>query len=495
MKETDTQNIIHDSFDHSKFTKMFYGSELGTNLSTHAGEYSQYPELTQDMFYSMYKYAPQFSDQNAVNQNYHLNRNLIQKSMETQAYSQLRAYTRLNDVSASIAAATLTENIVQENADIINQMKKQQKQINEQRKILKKINDEFKNMGQQQQTYQNQQIRQHLKERMGEIMEQINSLKQQQQQAGEGMSIMGAMQNTLDSINAQEEMMESMGRGSGGGSLQRTTIEDRMKFSKLFLSNKKFQKLVKLLGRMKRLAEKKQKQKTKNSIETIADIITSNRIESVLSSELLYLTDPDLQILFDKKFIESELLTYEFEGNEEKGKGPIITCLDISGSMSGSRDAIAKAVALALVMIAHKQKRDAVIILFDHGVRKTYEFPKREKKDDGDYWTRLSDLARYFTGGGTDFTGPLEKSMKYLALDEKYKKADLIWITDGDGNLSERVKYEFLDLKQEKKINCYSIIIDGSYNLVDHALKDISNTLTAVNELTDDVAADLFEAI
>ena len=46
------------------------------------------------------------------------------------------------------------------------------------------------------------------------------------------------------------------------------------------------------------------------------------------------------------------------------GKGPIIICLDESGSMIGERNHAAKALALALAWIARQQKRWCALIAF-----------------------------------------------------------------------------------------------------------------------------------
>ncbi|MBD3343110.1 MAG: VWA domain-containing protein [Candidatus Lokiarchaeota archaeon] len=486
QKTLTKQNIKHDSYDSSKFSKMFYKSELKDNLVGHAADYPYYPEMTKDIFNSLFKYVPEMEDENFIQTDYKINRRFIKEAMNSPSWKQLRAYTKLDEAGSAIAAATLSESILEQNKGLFEQIKNHQKKINEYKRILAKQHQELKNL----QALGEHQQAQSLKKQMKQQIRQTKQQLKKQMQVANQVSCNSAMQTANDVMNAQNQMFS--GRGLGSGSFQKVSIEERLKFSKIYVSNKKFKKLIEILGRMKRLAERKQREKTKHAVETIENITMGNNLQHLIPSELLNLLDPQAERLFDKRYIENELLIYEHSGKKKTKKGPIISCLDVSGSMSGDRDATAKAVALALCMIALKQKRNSVVILFDGRVRKIFEFDMKSRKD---HWNRLLKLAEFFTGGGTSFNDPLKKATEYFEKHEDYKRADLVWITDGDGHLDEKLKVQFLDLKKEKGINCYSIIIDESFNFVEHALQDISDKLVAVNELTDKEAGDLFESI
>lgn len=496
MDNQNNQNIIHDRFDHMKFNKTVIQSDLNKNITNGVSEYPQFGEFIQDAFYSLFRYVPKFEDMGDVNPNFYTNRQMLESMQGMQQYGELRAYTKLNPVNSGIGAATLGELVLKENQEQFKQMKQQQQQMQQNQQKLQQLKQELKNAKQntqQAQTPQQQaQAQNHMNQLAGkasQLLEQQKQLQQQQQQTASQINLHSALAQTSESLSNQSEIF-NLGRGGGAGTEQRVNIQERLAFSKAFVSNKNFQKLMKMLGRMKRLAEKKQREKTKHAADTIDSIKQSDDLAHLVASEALNLADSDLEILFDKKFVEKELLTYDLAGQIEKGKGPIVSCLDVSGSMSGDPDVISKSVALALVHIAHMQKRDAVVILFDHGVRYTVDFPI----SDSNYWEKLQDMASYFSGGGTNFTFPLQKSMTYFTSEKKFSKADLVFITDGNGSLSTKVKVEFLDLKKEQHINVFSIII-GGFDWVDHELRDISNSLVNVSDLNDQIAGDLFESI
>ena len=55
-------------------------------------------------------------------------------------------------------------------------------------------------------------------------------------------------------------------------------------------------------------------------------------------------------------------MQYELKGTEKQGKGPIVVCVDNSGSMSGDRETWSIVVALALLEIATMPKREFACI-------------------------------------------------------------------------------------------------------------------------------------
>src|SRR5439155_502145 len=58
-----------------------------------------------------------------------------------------------------------------------------------------------------------------------------------------------------------------------------------------------------------------------------------------------------------RRLVEGRLLSYSLRGVDERGRGPMIVCLDGSGSMAGDKVIWSKAVALTLLEIARRQRR------------------------------------------------------------------------------------------------------------------------------------------
>ena len=80
-------------------------------------------------------------------------------------------------------------------------------------------------------------------------------------------------------------------------------------------------------------------------------------LSRLLPHELLALRHPILRRDFTRRFVEAELLQYALRAVEEKGKGPMIVCLDGSSSMAGDKEIWSKAVSLTLLDIAQRQRR------------------------------------------------------------------------------------------------------------------------------------------
>ena len=99
-------------------------------------------------------------------------------------------------------------------------------------------------------------------------------------------------------------------------------------------------------------------------------------------------------------------MEYKLNSNNEKCKGPIVCCIDTSGSMSGNREMWSKAVAIAMLEIAHNQKRDFAGILFSNKV--SFNSPIIIPKDNIEP-NKVLELAESFSGGGTDFEEPLRE--------------------------------------------------------------------------------------
>jgi hypothetical protein len=103
------------------------------------------------------------------------------------------------------------------------------------------------------------------------------------------------------------------------------------------------------------------------SSEEILEVERGDALERLLPPELLSLSHPLLRKDFQRRFLDQELLQYSLRGVEEKGKGPMVVCLDGSSSMAGDKEIWSKAVALTLLEIARRQRRPFRSICFSSG--------------------------------------------------------------------------------------------------------------------------------
>eukprot|EP00878_Enallax_costatus_P047081 GHUV01057462.1.p1 GENE.GHUV01057462.1~~GHUV01057462.1.p1 ORF type:complete len:525 (+),score=160.82 GHUV01057462.1:163-1737(+) len=107
--------------------------------------------------------------------------------------------------------------------------------------------------------------------------------------------------------------------------------------------------------------------------------------------------------------------------------GPIILCLDTSGSMRGAREVVAKALALECLRGAHRQQRPCYLYAFS-GPEQVQEL---ELSVDMKSLDKLLEFLSCSFSGGTDVDRPLQLSLERLQKDE-WSRADILMVTDGE---------------------------------------------------------------
>ncbi len=174
----------------------------------------------------------------------------------------------------------------------------------------------------------------------------------------------------------------------------------------------------------------------------------SGDIARMLPSEAILFIRPALRLLWHAKRAERALATYRVRGVEQgrfmaddagteardanrpkrkQERGPIIVCLDTSGSMQGSPETIAKAVTLEAVRIASLEKRDCFLYAFS-GPTQVAEFDLTTKR--GSVQALLEFLGCSFHGG-TDVAEPMSRALKRVEA-AKWSRADVIVVSDGE---------------------------------------------------------------
>ena len=100
------------------------------------------------------------------------------------------------------------------------------------------------------------------------------------------------------------------------------------------------------------------------------------------------------------------------------------------------------------------------------------------------------DLAEYFPGGGTDFQKPLDAALECLQK-SRYKKGDVIFITDGECQVSADWSEHFRAEKEKLAFSLFSILIDVGPNSLG-TVKEFSDRITTIKQLTTEGVRDLF---
>eukprot|EP00884_Botryococcus_braunii_P021264 jgi/Botrbrau1/7821/Bobra.9_2s0002.1 len=133
-------------------------------------------------------------------------------------------------------------------------------------------------------------------------------------------------------------------------------------------------------------------------------------------------------------------LTGRFEIRPAAEQGPIIVCLDTSGSMSGARETVAKALALECMRGAHRQQRECLLYAFSG----PDDVKELVLKSQSEHLEKLLDFLTYTFGGGTDVDKPLELSLERLET-AQWAQADILLVTDGEIPMPNEELLERLD--------------------------------------------------
>ena len=115
-------------------------------------------------------------------------------------------------------------------------------------------------------------------------------------------------------------------------------------------------------------------------------------------------------------------------------RGPLVVCVDTSYSMTGAREGLAKAVALAAARAASDQRRACVVLAFGAS-DELAELELPGPADPARAPERLDGLLDFLErgfGGGTDVISPLRRAVALLRGRAAFADADVLLVSDGE---------------------------------------------------------------
>ncbi|MEY2654717.1 MAG: hypothetical protein RLZZ524_1745 [Pseudomonadota bacterium] len=179
----------------------------------------------------------------------------------------------------------------------------------------------------------------------------------------------------------------------------------------------------------------------------LTGIHRSARLDRLLGSEAAQIRHPVLHRLWRARLAEASLLTYDSQGvlvervvdptarqpdaarslRAPRQRGPLILCVDTSGSMQGAPEKIAKAVVLEALRTAQREQRGCVLIAFGG----QGEMVTRELQAGRAGLEAMLELIGMGFDGGTDVQMPIEHAIE-LVHQARWRSADLLIVSDGE---------------------------------------------------------------
>lgn len=426
--------------------------------------YDNFDEFSQDLFSSIYQMNPKFPAEDVESTpGTQWAKNAIRELENLSEFKSLRnTCSRCDSLHAGMASTVLSYHFAE------SLQKVTEKNPDDVQKELENVQDLLKN------SPKNKDLKQ-MENQLKTQLEKSQKNWKEVESKLDGHSIRQVLRKGLKQakkeISGVENSMNAFGWGSGDGNDQFSKdSEKRLELAKQIKENKKLQEVAKIAGRLKREAKRIQANRASKTPSAITTVELGNDLSKTLPSELVKLLNPATKKVFYRSYLERSLLQYKVEGVEKKQQGPIVACVDNSGSMGGALEYWSKAVCLALLQIATDTKRTMQVIHFDTKVKKTYTFEKGVAKPED-----VIEMCTYFSGGGTNFEAPLTQAFKNVRerAVEGLEKADVILISDGMCAINDNLKTAIKELGKFTGARLFSIVFG-------HVNEDIEEISTRV---------------
>lgn len=461
--------------------------------------------LHQDIFLSLIKYRPEIVPETDMHMSTRMNRGILSNLINTPEYISLRRTCRLDAFNSALG----TEIIGQEAIELLRKALENIQNLQQQKDAMDELMEKEQEMDELME--ENADIDEMLAEMQANGMggsPQAQALAQQKQANEQAMSITKALANKIaercdELIDEDSDEVRQISRemgtilqktsmqvqeasdlceawGLGGGSECQIAFQNKKDALEHIRRSSKLKKLTDMIGRFKESAITEQKKKAKDGAVELSSVTVGDKIQDTLPSERMNLAMQVTKGDFYRRQAEKQLLVYSKEAHKQKNKGPIIVCVDTSGSMSGDSEVWSKAMTVGVLEIAEMQKRDfACIIYSDHA-----DEPIIIKKDEVAP-QKIIECAELFHGGGTDFESALEKAMKLIE-NSRFKDADILFITDGDCGVSDKFLRRYKTIKEDKGFKTKGVLINlGWGHSSEGTLKEFCDDIVKISDVAD----------
>lgn len=458
MKTLKYNSLEYFDLDLDIYNNIFKKSpRLRQNINESKKNIYAFDKLSEDIYLSLFKAKPVIENSENIDIRYRFNNMIMKNLIETDEMELLRKHSSLNYFNSILSTEILGSEL---NSNIEKQLKE---------------SEEFSNLIKEYKS----SVRVYLdsddieKDKLEEnIDKSIVNLEKKMSRSNIFYKIVDFTYKEFLSISNTVKFW-----GLDDGKLNPTSYDEKIAVASKLRTFKKIKKLSEMVGRFRASASNLQKKKTKEEGQEICGVQLGNEIHQVLPSEKLFLANEKTKKSFYKKYYQKELLSYKYKNSKVSSKGPIICCIDTSSSMEGEHEMWSKSVAMALLDIAYKQKREFVAILFSYKVGDVIEFNKNKVEPN-----KIYNLATSFYGSGTNFIEPLTESLK-LINKSKYKYADIVFITDGEAPLDDEFIEYFNNKKQEKDFRMITVNVSDK---IEKALDRINDTQMLLKDLTEE---------
>ena len=272
-----------------------------------------------------------------------------------------------------------------------------------------------------------------------------------------------SIERALDSgIMDSEDFQQFLGKkaGIGHNDLKIGNIKNTIDKISKSVSDRELE--IFYVARKKEATDLYRRDEVLESVQFPEDEMNINTIDSPMdilkTVPTQYAYDDDV---FMQKLVKKELLIRDYQARRLK-KQVLYILVDISGSMSGTKNIYACGVSVAFIRQSLKEGSTYFLRFFDSS---PHDMHTVKSKADAE---KLEDmlLKQPFSGGGTNIQAAVLKAVDDITKSpENFEKAEIMIISDGEDRVS-------LDKEMLKGVKIHTTIIDGRNT----GLKDASDT-------------------
>lgn len=449
-----------------------------------------FPALSQDVFQSFYSLMPRRNEEDALSVVARkFNVPILEHITRSEEYPTLKTVCEGRELPAYEAAAEFVSRASGELDDLLSQLGGKQGALNTLEKLEQAEEKAASELsGLLEQLRQSQQNNPTLNDAVVKAANEAQSKHRQVEavsklidasQTQNSTSVSGIIEQALGAAAEKAEEVQSIigAWSSDPANLKRTPVNEAL-LAHVRQSNT-LRDISKYLGRFREIFAQGKRNGFAYGRGEKYSLELGNDLSRALTSELAMLASPKTLPLFLRKYQRKQIKQYRRREPIYKGTGDVICCLDESGSTSGDLAAWGKAVALTLLEIAESEGRKFALIHFSGpGSFKTDVFlPKQYGMED-----KLR-AAETFLDGGTDFRTPLEEALR-LMKEDGFENADIVFVTDGECELSESYIEELRAVQAEYRYTVTGVLLDQDDAGMDFSLKSFCQNIYRTSELT-----------
>jgi uncharacterized protein with von Willebrand factor type A (vWA) domain len=272
---------------------------------------------------------------------------------------------------------------------------------------------------------------------------------------------------------AREALEAARGWGFERGQLRQLPPEQALALLRR-MRQPRLMEIARLAGRLRGIARRARRQRVPAGLVPVG-LGRTRDFPDILPEELAMISREAPAALRARKAAEwaADGLLGLRRAQDRQQKGPFFAAVDVSGSMRGLRETVAKALALGLAMLAREEGRDFRLAAFSSAGDPLITVDAEEARRDPEALLRWAS-ASY--GGGTDFDRPLRAGMEWI---RGRPMADLLFISDGEARPSERAASEWRRFREATGARLLYVPVARGYG----AMEALADRVFPVSEL------------